>query len=262
MAQTTYNGTTYTHETKIPNVGFGFSIATTAKAPAISKRVFDSLTDASGYTTNANDTACAGLILTVTGDTTSTNNGAWMVTSGGTAANGLQLTRVGGVVSVQKASTATEGYLTSYEIVVDGQPCSTKIDIPKDFFVKSASAYTVTSTMTEEIAAGVQEGHMCLDFVINTADSSETDKHTYIDLSDTLLLDASVITATPIAESNDTVAISGTTVAQQLQAIGIKIKQNVPKVSQENNSGNILHAYDDGIGITSGATWDCGEWTE
>ena len=40
--------------------------------------------------------------------------------------------------------------------------------------------------MTEEIAAGVQEGHMCLDFVINTADGSESDKHTYIDLSDTL----------------------------------------------------------------------------
>ena len=258
----TYNSSTYqyTHEGATSIVGLPFVIATDKKRPAISKRVFDSLTDASGYTTNANDTACAGIILTVTADT-STNNGAWMVTSGGTAANGLQLTRVGGVVSVRKASTATEGYLTSYEIVVDGQPCSTKIDIPKDFFVKSASAYTVTSTMTEEIAAGVQEGHMCLDFVINTADGSESDKHTYIDLSDTLLLDASVITATPIAESNDTVAISGTTVAQQLQAIGIKIKQNVPKVSQENNSGNILHAYDDGIGITSGATWDCGEWS-
>lgn len=257
---TTYSGTTYKHDSNVQVVGLPLIYATNGKNPAVAKRVFSSLTDASGYTTNANDTACAGLILTVTGDTTSTNNGAWMITSGGTAANGLQLTRVGGVVSVRQAAEPTEGYLKSYEIVVDGQPCSTKIDIPKDFFVKSASAYTVTSTMTEEIAAGVQEGHMCLDFVINTEDGSESDKHTYIDLSDTLLLDASVITATPIAESNDTVAISGTTVAQQLQAIGIKIKQNVPKVSQENNSGNILHAYDDGIGITSGATWDCGCW--
>ena len=66
----------------------------------------------------------------------------------------------------------------------------------------------------------------------------------------------------PISANTETVAISGSTVAEQLKAIGIQIKKNVPNISEQNGSNRILTTYNDGIGILSGASWDCGIWGE
>lgn len=264
MAQTTYNGTTYTHETKIPNVGFGFSIATTAKAPAISKRIFGTFNEASGYTSNVNDTACAGLLLTVTGDTNPNLNGLYTVMSGGTAPTGLELKRASGALSIDESPGATSGILKTYTFSTNGQEIG-KIDIPKDFLVKSVSSYTIT-TQEQATETGVDVGHTCLDFVVNVKTDveghEEQDQHTYIDLTETLSLhlDASGITATEISATEETVAITGNTVAQQLQSIGIQIKNHRGRVSSSGQTEQILTLYDDGIGIVSGATWDCGEW--
>lgn len=258
------NNSSYSHANNSLYYGVGFDFRSTGKFPVIGKRVFETYQEALDYVGNSGDTACAGLILTVTHNTSdTTKNGAYWVASGST---GLELEAIGsggggaGSVTIREASTPTSGYLKSYELVVDGTACETKIDIPKDFFVKSASAYTVTSDMTEVIAAGVESGHTCLDLVINTSDGGETPVHTYIDLTDTLQLDASIITATPITADENTVGISGTTVAQQLQAIGIQIKQHSGRISESGHTREILTTYSDGIGIVSGATWDCGEW--
>lgn len=252
-----YTGKTYSHEGIKVLGALPYAIETDNKRPAIAKRVYDTYSEALAYATNSGDTACPGLILTVTKDSVSTKNGAYMVMSGTT---GMGLSRVGGAVSVREAATPTEGYLKSYEIVIDGVAAETKIDIPKDFFVKSASAYTI-STAEEATEKNIPSGHTCLDLTINTKDNDGTETHTYVDLTATVKLDATLITATPIPASNDTVAISGTTVAQQLQAIGIQIKKNDTRLSQSGHTQEILHLYDDGLGIKEGAVWDCGEWT-
>lgn len=276
MATATYNSQTmaYSHSEGNVKAGLGMMIGTTGKFPLETKRVFATLSDASGYTTNINDTACAGLVLTVTGDT-STKNGAYMVSSGGTGENGLQLTRVGGVVNLRVADTPTEGYLKTYELTVDGQVLDTKIDIPKDYLVKSVSSYTIT-TQEQVETTQIPSGHTCLDFVVNVKTDveghEEQDQHTYIDLTETLSLhlDASGITATELTNADlgftgaddepNKVFISGNTVAQQLQSIGIQIKNHRGRVSSSGQTEQILTLYDDGIGIVSGATWDCGEW--
>jgi hypothetical protein len=271
MAQTTYNGTTYTHETKIPNVGFGFSIATTAKAPAISKRIFGTFNEASGYTSNVNDTACAGLLLTVTGDTNPNLNGLYTVMSGGTAPTGLELKRASGQLTINGDVTPTSGYLKTYEFTTNGQLVG-KIDIPKDFLVKSASSYIVKAGSDAATKGNITVGHTCLDLVVNTVEGDAEAQHTYVDLTEALGQHhhASAITATELTNADlgftgaddepNKVFISGNTVAQQLQSIGIQIKNHRGRVSSSGQTEQILTLYDDGIGIVSGATWDCGEW--
>ena len=83
-----------------------------------------------------------------------------------------------------------------------------------------------------------------------------------MDITNAIVLDAKSIMTAPISANTETVAISGSTVAEQLKAIGIQIKKNVPNISEQNGSNRILTTYDDGIGILSGASWDCGIWGE
>ena len=59
---TTYTGTTYTHDSNVQVVGLPLIYATNGKNPAIAKRVFATFDQASGYTSNPDDTACAGLV--------------------------------------------------------------------------------------------------------------------------------------------------------------------------------------------------------
>lgn len=93
------------------------------------------------------------------------------------------------VVSVQKKATATEGYLTSYEITVDGEPVGVSIDIPKDFLVKSAATNTVVSTDKESGGKfaeneGFAVGDKYIDFTINVKDGTASDEHIYLNVKD------------------------------------------------------------------------------
>ena len=85
-------------------------------------------------------------------------------------------------VSVAKDATATTGYAASYTISVNGTDLSTKIDIPKDFLVKSATLETVATADVPYTGAVV--GDKYIDFVINTTDSSETAQHIYLPVND------------------------------------------------------------------------------
>lgn len=85
------------------------------------------------------------------------------------------------VVSVQKKEAATEGFLTSYEVTVDGQPVGVAIDIPKDFLLKSAELKEVEDD--DNPYPGAKTGDKYIDFVVNTLEDSEA-KHIYLAVKD------------------------------------------------------------------------------
>ena len=98
------------------------------------------------------------------------------------------LTTSTGVTSVTlaKDATAETGYAASYTLSVNGTALGTKINIPKDFLVKSATLQTVSTADTPYTGAVV--GDKYIDFVINAKDASATAEHIYLPVND--LVDA------------------------------------------------------------------------
>ena len=102
---------------------------------------------------------------------------------------------LGGEVDVEKQTTAETGYAATYVIKQDGTQVGSKINIPKDFLVKSATLETVSTANSPQ--QGYAVGDKYLDFVVNTVDDDETAQHIYInvkDLIDTYTADESTIT--------------------------------------------------------------------
>lgn len=102
---------------------------------------------------------------------------------------------LGGIVDVEKQATAETGFAATYVIKQNGSQVGSKINIPKDFLVKSASMGTVSTADSPQ--QGFAVGDKYLDFVINTVDDDETAQHIYInvkDLIDTYTADESTIT--------------------------------------------------------------------
>lgn len=62
------------------NKGWVYTLQMGKKAPAISKRIFGTLSDAQDYVNDTNDTAIAGILLSVVDDTEE-NNGIYFVKS-------------------------------------------------------------------------------------------------------------------------------------------------------------------------------------
>ena len=62
------------------NFGWGLSFNMTGKAPAVSKRIFDTLADAEEYANDFNDSAVEGLLLSVVADSEQ-NNGVYFIQS-------------------------------------------------------------------------------------------------------------------------------------------------------------------------------------
>lgn len=77
------------------NYGWGLSLEMTGKAPAIAKRIFETLSDAQAYADDVNDSAIAGLQLSVINDTDSSKNGIYFVKSIGDGTNPAVLELVG-----------------------------------------------------------------------------------------------------------------------------------------------------------------------
>ena len=101
----------------------------------------------------------------------------------------------GGTIDVIKKATAESGYAATYEITQSGVKVGASINIPKDFLVKSASVQTVSTANTP--VNGYVVGDKYLDFVINTKDSSASNEHIYLlvsDLVDVYEADESTIT--------------------------------------------------------------------
>ena len=84
--------------------------------------------------------------------------------------------------------------MNAYVVKQNGSQVGEKINIPKDFLVKSASVETVETA--DDPVSGYSVGDKYLDFVINTKDNSSTDEHLYVlvtDLIDTYTADNSTL---------------------------------------------------------------------
>lgn len=97
------------------NYGWGLSLNMTGKAPAIAKRIWSTLADATAYINDPNDSAIAGLHLSVISDSDATKNGIYFVQSVGTAdASGV-------LVKVGSDSEAELGELTADVRTLEGK---------------------------------------------------------------------------------------------------------------------------------------------
>ena len=89
--------------------------------------------------------------------------------------------------TIKKQTTAESGFFATYQLFsVDTDSTETavgaKINIPKDFLVKSA---TIETCETADVpVAGLVPGDKYIDFVVNTVDSSETASHIYLPVQD------------------------------------------------------------------------------
>lgn len=93
------------------NYGWGLSLNMTGKAPAIAKRIFETLSDAQAYADDVNDSAIAGLQLSVINDSDSSRNGIYFVKSIGDGTNSAVLEQVGkSVISGETGSIDLSGY--------------------------------------------------------------------------------------------------------------------------------------------------------
>ena len=84
--------------------------------------------------------------------------------------------------TIAQQSTAETGYAATYYLTKDGTQVGSKINIPKDFLVKSASIQTVTTA--DVPYQGAKVGDKYIDFVINAKDSSATAEHLYLPVNE------------------------------------------------------------------------------
>lgn len=132
--------------------------------------------------------------------------------------NKPDLSNLGGAVTVEKKQTAETGYLATYEVKQGGTKVGTSINIPKDYLVKSASVGTVSTANSP--VSGYTVGDKYLDFVINTKDSSGTDEHLYVlvsDLIDTYTADESTLTVSSNSFSVKDGGVTKTKLASAVQ---------------------------------------------
>ena len=85
-------------------------------------------------------------------------------------------------VELAKDATAETGFAASYTLSVNGTALGTKINIPKDFLVKSATLEVVETA--DEPYSGAAVGDKYIDFIINAKDASETAEHIYLPVND------------------------------------------------------------------------------
>ena len=101
-------------------------------------------------------------------------------------AHAVETGGTGSVVTLEEAATPDSGFLKTYVIKQGGSAVgggvSGKINIPKDFLVKSGTVETVSTADSPYTGAVV--GDKYLDFVVNTVGDDETATHMYIPVKD------------------------------------------------------------------------------
>ena len=102
-------------------------------------------------------------------------------------------------VTVEKQTTAESGYAATYVVKQDNTQVGSKINIPKDFLVKSAELKTSTANNSPE--TGFSSGDKYIDFVVNATDGTGTDSHIYLNVKD--LVDIYTADETTLTLSNN-----------------------------------------------------------
>ena len=86
------------------------------------------------------------------------------------------------VVTVEKQQTAETGYFATYVVKQNNAQVGDKINIPKDYLVKSATVETVT---VEDVPyEGAEVGDKYIDFTVNVYEGTGTESHIYIPVDD------------------------------------------------------------------------------
>lgn len=202
------------------------ALATEAKtaAGAAQTAADNAMAEAQAKVKSVGATANKGIVIG--GTATEPTVGIKLSTASGNAASlsadGLMVTIPEVTVpeyTIVKLSTATEGYLASYQLQKDNVGIGDVINIPKDYLVKSAEVKTSTGTGD---ASGLPAGIKYIDFTINTYDSatgSGTTSHIYLNVEDLVdvytagngidISDANVVSAKVVAGNGLSVDSSG-----------------------------------------------------
>lgn len=158
----------------------------------------------------------------------------------------------GFTVNVEKQAQAESGYIATYVVKQGGTQKGVKINIPKDFLVKSASVETCSTANTP--SQGLAVGDKYIDFVINTKDSSSSsgNEHLYLnlhDLTDVYTADNSTL---QLSNSNEfsiksvpVALIDGVLPANQVTHQDISGKVNTSDIADNlvtNNASKVLSA--------------------
>lgn len=92
-------------------------------------------------------------------------------------------------VTVEQQATAEDGYASTYVIKQNNSQVGVKINIPKDYLVKSATVNTVVAA--DKAAGGKFEnnddfavGDKYMDFTVNSIEGSGNESHLYINVDD------------------------------------------------------------------------------
>lgn len=155
--------------------------------------------------------------------------------------------------TITKLSTATSGYLASYQLQKDNVGIGDVINIPKDYLVKSAEVKTSTGA---DDASGFPAGTKYIDFTVNTYDTasgSGTTSHIYLNVEDLVdvytpgngidISDANVISAKVVAGNG--LSIDGSGIKMSLAsetaagAMSADDKAKLDKISDEATKNTI-----------------------
>lgn len=218
-------GTTSDTSTKATVYG-ARALATEAKTAAGTAQTAadNAMTEAKAKVKSVGATANKG--IEIAGTATEPTVGIKLSTATGNAASlsadGLMVTIPEVTVpeyTISKLSTATAGYLASYQLQKDNVGVGAVINIPKDYLVKSAEVKTSTGTSDP---SGLPSGTKYIDFTINTYDTasgSGTTSHIYLNVEDLVdvytagngisISDANVVSAKVVAGNGLSVDASG-----------------------------------------------------
>ena len=83
---------------------------------------------------------------------------------------------------IKKQTTAESGFIATYQLFHGDTAVGDKINIPKDYLVKSVELKTVT--VSDAPVTGYVIGDKYIDFVINTVDADGTASHLYLLVKD------------------------------------------------------------------------------
>lgn len=159
--------------------------ATVYGARALAQQAIDDAAEAKTAADGKVASVSAGNGITVTGDATTPAVAVKLDAKVGNAAtlsdDGLMVAiPTAAEYSIVKLSSATEGYLATYQLQKDGVAVGVNIDIPKDYLVKSASV----KTTGKNDPSGFNEGTKYIDFIVNTKVGSGEESHIYLNVQD------------------------------------------------------------------------------
>lgn len=142
----------------------------------------------------------------------------------------------GSVVTIEEQATPESGYLKTYVIKQGGTAVgggvSGKINIPKDFLVKSGEVKTATAP--DEPYQGAAPGDKYLDFVINTVGNDATAEHIYIpvkDLTDVYTGSQNNEVTVNVGQNNQISAQIGTIAASKISYNGSYVNTELTNIN-------------------------------